>query len=216
LRTSKNASFILGLLAAVLFVLLFALQRLGPVDFWWWMSANIALLVSLSLALDRSYFSFLVADFHSRRTKKILLGVLCAVVLYFIFYAGNYVSRTIFPFAFSGISDVYAFGGEASPLRVVLLLALVIGPGEEIFWRGFIQRHWQDRFGPLTGWLLAAALYSLAHLGSGNAILVFAALICGLFWGSLYLRYRSPLLNIISHTLWDILIFVVFPLGNRR
>jgi membrane protease YdiL (CAAX protease family) len=157
-----------------------------------------------------------MADFHSRTMKKILLGVISAVALYFIFYAGSYISRVLSPFASSGISDVYTFWGDASPLRVVLLLFLVIGPGEEVFWRGFIQRQWQDRFGRLTGWLLATALYSVVHLGSGNAILTLAACVCGLFWGGLYLRYRSPLLNIVSHTLWDILIFVVFPLGNLQ
>ena len=32
-----------------------------------------------------------------------------------------------------------------------------------------------------------------------------------LFWGWLYLRFRSPVLNIVSHTLWDLAVFVVFP-----
>jgi membrane protease YdiL (CAAX protease family) len=216
LRTSKNPSFILAILAGVLFVLLFARRGYGPLDFWWWIGANVALLVSLSFVLDRSYFSFVMADFHSRRMKKILLGVISAVALYFIFYAGSYISRALFPFASSGISDVYSFRGNASPLRVVLLLVFVIGPGEEVFWRGFIQRQWQDRFGRLSGCLFATALYSVVHLGSGNAMLTLAACVCGLFWGGLYLRYRSPLLNIVSHTLWAMLIFVVFPLGNLQ
>lgn len=95
---------------------------------------------------------------------------------------------------------------------MTLLILLLIGPGEEFFWRGFIQRRWQNRFGPLAGWVLASALYSLVHLGSGNVMLVLAALVCGLFWGGLYLRCRSLLSVAVSHALWDILIFVLFPL----
>ena len=118
----------------------------------------------------------------------------------------------VFPFAAGGIQNVYSFREGASPLRITLLILLLIGPGEELFWRGFIQRGWQNRFGPLIGWILASGLYSLVHVGSGNIMLILAALICGLFWGGLYLRRRSLLLVAVSHTLWDILIFVLFPL----
>ncbi len=54
-------------------------------------------------------------------------------------------------------------------------------------------------------------LYTAVHLASGNIMLVLAAAVCGVFWGWLYLRYRSPVLNIVSHTLWDLAVFVVFP-----
>jgi membrane protease YdiL (CAAX protease family) len=212
LKTSKDASLGLASLAAILFVLLFVLRRLGPLDFWWWMGANIALLLSLSFALDKSYLSFLVADLRSGTLKKILIGLFSALVLYLIFYAANYFSRAIFPFAAGKIVRAYAYRQSASSLRIILLMFFLIGPGEELFWRGFIQRHWQNRFGPVAGWLCATALYSLVHLGSGNVMLVFAALICGLFWGALFLRYRSPLLVAVSHTLWDLLIFVALPL----
>jgi membrane protease YdiL (CAAX protease family) len=42
-------------------------------------------------------------------------------------------------------------------------------------------------------------------------MLILAAAVCGVFWGGLYLRFRSPLLNIVSHTLWDLLVFVILP-----
>jgi membrane protease YdiL (CAAX protease family) len=58
---------------------------------------------------------------------------------------------------------------------------------------------------------LTALLYTAVHLAGGNIMLVLAAALCGVFWGWLYLRFRSPLLNIISHTLWDLLVFVVLP-----
>jgi uncharacterized protein len=176
------------------------------------MSANIALLLPLNFALDKAYLSFLVADLRSRPVQKILAGIFSALLLYLIFYAGNYLCRAILPFAAGEVARVYSFRQNASTLRIFLLMFFLIGPGEELFWRGFIQRHWQNRFGPIAGWLCATALYSLVHLGSGNVMLVFAALICGLFWGALFLRYGSPLLVAVSHTLWDLLIFVALPL----
>jgi len=35
----------------------------------------------------------------------------------------------------------------------------------------------------------------------------------GLYWGALYRRYRSVLLIGVSHSVWDIVIFLAFPLG---
>jgi hypothetical protein len=96
-------------------------------------------------------------------------------------------------------------------LRVVLLIALLIGPGEELFWRGFFQENAGARIGRPAGFILASLLYTSVHLASGNIMLILAAAVCGVFWGWLYLRFRSPLLNGVSHTVWDLLVFVVFP-----
>ena len=62
-------------------------------------------------------------------------------------------------------------------------MALLIGPGEEIFWRGYLQRRWQERFGAGRGFLFAAALYAAVHAGSGNVMLVLAAAVCGAVLG---------------------------------
>jgi membrane protease YdiL (CAAX protease family) len=203
----------LSLLAAGFFVPLFVFRRLGPIDFWWWMSANIAILVSLCFIRDKSYWPLLVKDFRERRTAKIVIGSLSALVLYLIFLAGNELSRSILPFAAEGIGKVYSFKHGASISRIVLLIVLLIGPGEEVFWRGYLQRQWSGRAGTLRGWLGAAIFYAAVHAGSGNIMLVLAALLCGLYWGALYARYRSLLLIAVSHTLWDVLIFLVFPLS---
>jgi len=93
-------------------------------------------------------------------------------------------------------------------------MTLLIGPGEELFWRGFLQRRLQSHKGPFTGLLLSTAVYTLVHVGSGNLMLVLAAGICGLFWGYLYLRTGSIVINVVSHTAWDIAIFLLLPLGG--
>jgi len=199
------------LLAAALFVPLFSLRAIGPFDFWWWMSANLLLLCSLAAGLDRSFGLAIREDFASRRLTKVALGLGSALVLYGVFFVGNILARKIFSFAGDNISAVYDFREGASPWRIALLMTLIIGPGEELFWRGFLQRRLQTQAGPWRGLALATVLYAAVHIASWNPILVLAALVCGLFWGLLYLRYQSMLLNMLSHLLWDVAIFLLLP-----
>jgi uncharacterized protein len=42
-------------------------------------------------------------------------------------------------------------------------------------------------------------------------MLVLAAAACGLFWGFLYLRFKSVLLTAVSHALWDLTVFILIP-----
>ena len=211
MKTNPRRTFLAAFLAVVLFVPLFIYRAVGPLDFWWWMSANIALLLALSILLDKGYVPFLLADLRSRTVWKVGLGFLAAGLLYGIFFAGNWLSRQILPFAGSGISQVYHFKAGAAPLRVIGLLTVLIGPGEELFWRGFLQRRFQVHFGGLIGWLLATAVYAVVHAGSGNPMLVLAAAACGLCWGFLFLQTRSLLLVAVSHTVWDLAVFILFP-----
>ena len=203
--------FLLALTAGVLFVPLFILRRIGPFDFWWLMSLDLVLLLFLSSSSDRRFGRILLADFRTGLARKILLGILSAFVLYGFFYVGKALSGTLLPFAGEEIQRIYGFRGEASTLRIVLLMLLVIGPGEEIFWRASLQRLCMDRWGDARGWFISVALYSLVHLGSGNLMLVLAAAVCGLFWGWLYRRFRSIILVAVSHTIWDILVFIIAP-----
>ena len=208
----KNASLIVIMITAVaLFVPLFITRGINGFDFWWWMSFNLIILIAISVMADKSLQSDFANDFSRDLLKKIIMGISSALFLYLVFFFGNIFSRSLFPFAGTDISNVYQFKGGASSLRIALLMLFIIGPGEELFWRGFIQRQFQSRFGGLPGFICATAVYSAVHVGSGNPMLVLAAMTCGLFWGLLYLRYRSMVLNITSHVLWDIAVFLVFP-----
>jgi len=200
-----------GALAAILFIALFRLRRLGPLDFWAWLALDIIIVVALAFLIDSSYTQRIRQDLSSGLLRKAALGVVSAAALYALFAVGRIVALRIFPSAGAGIDNVYALRAGVPFLRVAALIGLVIGPGEELFWRGFFQ----ERTGATTsrsyGFALTALLYTAVHLASGNMMLVLAAAVCGVFWGWLYLRFRSPVLNIISHTLWDLLVFVIFP-----
>ncbi len=200
-----------GALAAVLFIALFRFRRLGPLDFWAWLALTVALVVGLSFVIDRGYGRRLKEDLRSGLLHKVGVGVASAVVLYGVFAAGRAAALALFPFAAAGIDQVYALRSGVSVARVVLLIGLVIGPGEELFWRGFFQERAGSGTGRASGLALTSLLYTSVHLASGNPMLILAAAVCGVFWGGLYLRFRSPVLNAVSHTAWDLLVFVILP-----
>jgi len=66
--------------------------------------------------------------------------------------------------------------------------------------------------GPVGGLLLATCLYGFVHIWAFNLSLLLAALTAGLFWGILYMREKSLVPVIISHSLWSSTIFVFLPL----
>ena len=57
-----------------------------------------------------------------------------------------------------------------------------------------------------------ASVYALVHVVSLNPMLILAAAVCGLYWGLLFQREQNLIPLIISHSLWDVLIFVFFPM----
>lgn len=201
------------ILAACIFVPLFIFSGHKNVDFWWWMSANIILLLSINGIFDRSWRQSLKEDFKTDFLRKVGLGLASAALLYIVFLVGNQVAQFMFSFAKTGVADVYTFKASASPWRIGILMLVIIGPGEELFWRAAIQRRLQDKLGPWPGFILATLVYTAVHIPSGNIMLVLAAAVCGVAWGFLYMRYNSMVLNIVSHTIWDIMIFLVLPIG---
>lgn len=200
--------------AAALYLPLFAFGNSGFLDFWLWMAADAAAVTALAFWADGAFAGRILEDMRKSRARKIILGILAAAFLYFVFYLGNLISRRLFFFAGDGISRVYEFKEGASTLRMGLLIGLLIGPAEELFWRGYLQHSCQAAFGGAGAWLLTSAAYSLIHVTSGNPMLVLAAAVCGLFWGGLYWRRRSLLLVVVSHVSWDLAVFIFWPFAG--
>ena len=151
--------------------------------------------------------------------KKVLIGVLLAALLYAVFYVGNQclllVSRlfpSLLPDPAGNIASVYANLGGLSPALVAFLLFFPIGFGEEVFWRGFVQRRFRERRGAQFAFIFTTLLYTAIHLPTGNPVLILAALTCGLFWGGFYRGTGSLVPVLVSHMLWDPFIFVIWPI----
>jgi membrane protease YdiL (CAAX protease family) len=200
---SKHIIFTL-FVATILWYLLFVIK---PMNFWVEMSLSISTLVLMSLVFNRDSFKI-----GKLTIRHILIGIFSAIVLYIIFYLGNIISGYLFPFKDSQVLSVYSNRSKGSLIWIGLLLLFVIGPGEEIYWRGFIQNTLSKKMGENKGYVISVLLYASVHIITGNVMLVIAALVCGIFWGWLYKKEKSLLPVIISHAIWDLTIFVIFPL----
>ncbi len=97
---------------------------------------------------------------------------------------GRVVSLQLFGFAGGKIGDIYAKGAGTQPWVISILLFLITGPSEEIFWRGFLQKGLQERLGDWKGYLLTTSLYTGVHICSMNFILIGAALAPRVFLGA--------------------------------
>jgi membrane protease YdiL (CAAX protease family) len=196
------------LLAAGFWFFMFSPWTAAAGNFWLVISIAGATLVLWSAWHDwkdlRSLYEF--------QTKWVLIGVASAAVLYLVFLVGDRASALLFEFAKPQISGIYSTKSQASPVLIGALLLLLIGPAEEIFWRGFAQGRMAARFGQWQGYLLTSAVYALVHIWAFNFMLLMAALTCGLFWGWMYLKYKSVWPGLISHAVWDVFIFVIVPI----
>ena len=137
------------------------------------------------------------------RERDVALGLLSAAGLYAIFQAGDRMARAVMPRGSREIADIYALRSLRPKEEIALRLAAVIGPAEELFWRGFVQRR--------VGAPGAAIAYGAAHLVTGNATLIGAATVAGTYWGLLRAIGMSMPALITSHVAWDIWIFLLAP-----
>ncbi len=188
--------------------ILFSPWTKSLINFWLGMTCAVGILITISLTLNREN----IGTLFKYKSIYIIIGIISAIILYAIFLLGNLVLDSLFGFASEQVSDVYGVRLQAPRWMIGFLLLLIIGPGEEIFWRGFIQHRLSDKVGPTFGIILASTIYALVHLWSFNIMLLLAAGVCGVFWGVMFWRYKSIVPVIISHSLWDVLIFIIFPL----
>ncbi len=145
---------------------------------------------------------------------RIVAGLLSALGLYLTFAAGDRFARRYVPGGDADIRDIYALRRLRPRPEIAARLALVIGPAEEVFWRGLVQEALMRRYGRWPGAALAAAAYGGVHVTSGNFTLLGAAATAGAHWCVLYAA-RVPLgALIVSHVAWDVWIFLVQPTGE--
>lgn len=145
------------------------------------------------------------------RWRDLPLGLGIAAGLFAIFQVGDRFARASMPRGDEEIREIYALREAAPKEEIALRLATVIGPAEELFWRGWLQRRLTAGRGGFIGWLAAAAAYGGAHVVTRNTTLIGAASVAGLYWGALS-ALRVPMgALIVSHSLWDIWIFLVSP-----
>jgi membrane protease YdiL (CAAX protease family) len=145
--------------------------------------------------------------------RETALGLASAGVLYATFRTGDTVVRRFVPGGDAQIRDLYRLRMLRPALEVAARLAIV-GPAEELFWRGLVQESMARRSGRWTGAGLAAVAYGSAHIATGNLVLVGAAGVAGAFWCTLYAAEVPLGALVVSHIAWDLWIFLLQPTGE--
>jgi len=194
---------------AVAFVLWFFIFAFDFGNFWIKLICSASLLAAIGLISGRREIKALFAF----KIHHLWVGIISALALYGIFWIGKETANLLFSFAPGQIASVYATKTQLDAVLIGFSLVFLMGPAEEIYWHGFVQRRLVGRYGAKTGVLGTAAVYALVHTVSLNPMLILAAGVCGLYWGLLYQREQNLIPLIISHSLWDLLIFVLFPMS---
>jgi membrane protease YdiL (CAAX protease family) len=187
----------------------FAATFRGPRDrFWQRMTLTGLSLGALALATSRP----------ARRTRigptEVALGLASAAALYATFRAGDVFARRFVPGGDAQIRDIYTLRTIRSRPEIAARLATVIGPAEELFWRGLVQEALMGRFGRWRGAALAAIAYGGVHVVTGNFTLFGAAGIAGAHWCALYAAGVPLGALVVSHVTWDVWIFLIQPTGE--
>ena len=203
----KKAVFTI-FVAAILWTIMFCPITAPYVNFWWMMTASACTLSLLATFFGREWWKDVRIDL-----SNILLGIAIAVALWSVFWIGDKLSQLMFNFARPQVDIIYGMKDGESPLLLTLLMLFLIGPAEEIFWRGYIQKSFSQYWNPNVGMVVTTAIYSLVHAGSCNFMLTMAALVAGLAWGLMYRFFPEKFgAIIISHALWDVAVFIWFPI----
>ena len=204
--------------AAGLWFYMFSPWTAGLTNFWYTMTASALILIFMACWMGERKGLHggkpLREGLHGGKPLRfLLLGIALAAALWGVFWVGDKLSSLMFGFARGQVDSIYGMKTGIQPWIIALLLLFIIGPAEELFWRGFVQQQLSLHWGENWGFVVATAIYTLIHLWSFNFMLIMAAMVCGIVWGGLY-RLQPKWLPalVVSHAVWDACVFVVFPI----
>jgi len=195
-------------IAAVLWFVMFSPWTAPHVNFWVMMTFSGLTLTTYSTWASPGWWKDIRLDL-----SNILLGVMLAAVLWGIFWIGDKLSSLMFDFARPQVDMIYGMKEGENPWVLTALMLLIIGPAEEIFWRGYLQKSFSKKWNPNMGFIVTTLMYSLVHVSKFNFMLIMAAAVAGFVWGLAYRFYPEKFGAILlSHALWDCAVFIWFPI----
>jgi len=195
-------------IAAVLWFVMFSPWTAPHVNFWVMMTFSGLTLTAYSTWASPGWWKDIRLDLNN-----ILLGVALAAVLWGVFWVGDKLTSLMFDFARPQVDMIYGMKEGENPWVLTALMLFIIGPAEEIFWRGYLQKSFSKKWNPNIGFIVTTLMYSLVHVSKFNFMLIMAAAVAGFVWGLAYRFYPEKFGAILlSHALWDCAVFIWFPI----
>lgn len=201
LNFMKNHHLLLLIPAAFL---LYFMAFQNTAIFWYMYTFALLLLMSYALLFTK-FFDELPT------WESLVFGLGYGTVIYALI-AGSYRVLQLLPFPIE--ASISSFLANFAPVSIwhYLLLMFIIVPGEEIFWRGYVQQKLKKYMPVSLAILASSTLFGLA-LGLGGFIPgMLAGVAAGIILGALYEWKRSMPLLIITHLVMVVLLFLVKPL----
>ena len=178
-------------------------SRPGDPSFYW---------LTLALAATWGLGAFLSGplhlghiEWHGRNQRPVITGITVGLLLVGVFLLGGLVVRKI-PVLAEWITQVLRFT-DFGPLWLIVLITVVNGVTEELFFRGAL-------FTALGRWhpvLVSTVLYILATLASGNLMLGFAALVLGTVCALERRATGGVLAPTLTHLVWGLAMVLTLP-----
>jgi uncharacterized protein len=172
--------------------------------FWYIFSASMLVLISFSISKES-------IENNEPIWRFLILGAISGAILFSFFWIGDLLINVFHLRLNTQVSALYKWYAPKEIWHYYSLM-LILAPGEEIFWRGFIQKRLLTYVGRWTSVPVTAILYTSVHLYSDHWMLPFSALFAGIVWSWLYAWKRSLPLVIVSHLIFDWFLFILFSL----
>jgi hypothetical protein len=124
------------------------------------------------------------------------------------------ISVTGLPVGENQVADV----GRADPTAFLWLIPasfLVIGPGEELLFRGVVQGRLRESFGPVAGVTLASAVFAAVHYvaltgGTGGRLVTVTVLFLpSLVFGAVYEYTDNLVVPVLVHGAYNATLFAI-------
>ncbi|WP_059173726.1 CPBP family intramembrane glutamic endopeptidase [Bacillus sp. FJAT-27445] len=171
--------------------------------FWYIFPASLLVLTIWTILLED-------VDDRISFIRYITTGIISGLLLYGLFFLGNSLIHFFKIPLGDNIAKLYKWFSPGQFWQYIALVLIAV-PGEELFWRGFIQKRILRHHRASWSIFLSAAMYASVHIYSAEFILVFAAFVSGLVWGLLFAWKRSIPLVIVSHLVFNLLLFILAP-----
>jgi uncharacterized protein len=195
-----------GVVVVGAFVLAFALRRTDPgsVQFYG---------ATLLLAAVWAVGAFASGPLHLGRVgidetaaaRPIVQPILIGAGLSIVFVVGAFIVRLIPPLA-DQVRAVLDFAGEGSSALLLLVVTVLNGIAEELFFRGALYASIPSRQVMVT-----AVAYAIATAATGNVMLAFAALVLGVVVGLERRASGGILAPVLTHLVWSVTMLYALP-----
>lgn len=144
--------------------------------------------------------------FWGRNQRPVISGTVVGLALGAVFIVGALIAREI-PVIADFIRGVLEFANAGGNLPLVVLITVVNGLAEEMFFRGALYTS-LGRFYPVA---VSTVLYIVATMASGNPMLGFAAVILGLVCAWERRATGGVLAPMLTHFFWGLVMVLALP-----